>query len=122
MTSLEWQRRPWGKWTVVYTSPETTVKLLVVDPGEALSLQYHRQRSESWVVLDGIPTLIIGEAGRIPVTLTGRPNVRYDVPPLVNHRIENRENVPARILEVIQGRYDENDIVRLHDRYERKLT
>ena len=51
--------------------------------------------------------------------LTADVGVRYDVPRRVLHRIYNATGSPIEVLEVIQGRYDENDIVRIQDNYGR---
>lgn len=109
-------KRPWGGFTTYISNHKFTVKDIVVKPGEALSLQYHRNRTEFWAWIDGpSPRITIGdtvfymEAGR-----------EYCIPKGIKHRIENLDaHNPTTILEVAYGRFDENDIVRLEDRYGR---
>jgi mannose-6-phosphate isomerase-like protein (cupin superfamily) len=113
---LSWETRPWGRFSVVWSGPELTVKLLEVDPSQALSLQFHDKRSESWVLLEDAPHARFVINGR---SLTPIPEVRYDVGIRIAHRIVNDGPVVARILEIIQGEYDEQDIVRINDRYGR---
>lgn len=45
--------RPWGKWLIIKEDEYTRHKLLVVNPHSALSLQRHKNRSESWRVMGG---------------------------------------------------------------------
>lgn len=54
----EWKtpktERKWGYYRVLHSDgPSTKVKELVVEPGQALSLQQHDQRSEYWLVSYG---------------------------------------------------------------------
>ncbi len=107
--------RPWGSYNVIEEGPAYKVKRLTVDPGERLSLQMHRERSEHWVVVAGtarvtrgdeVFDLQIGSYTAVPV---GTP-----------HRIENPGEDPLQIIEVQNGRYlGEDDVVRLADDYGR---
>lgn len=115
--SPEFEERPWGGFLTVYSDSETTVKILRLNPHAAISLQYHDQREEYWMVLDA-PT------GLLRFTINGQsltpcPDVRYYVPRRVLHRITNDSAVGVTVLEVIKGKYDEADIVRIHDKYGR---
>ena len=53
----EWKapqtRRPWGYYRVLHEGPGVKVKELTVEPGAALSMQRHQQRSEFWLVASG---------------------------------------------------------------------
>jgi mannose-6-phosphate isomerase-like protein (cupin superfamily) len=111
---LEWEHRPWGAWSAVYSSPETTVKLILVEPGECLSLQWHKMRDEIWAVVRGNPTIIIGDE-----QWTGHPGRVYAAPRNVAHRIANEGNEPVEIVEIIHGKWDEGDITRIDDKYAR---
>ena len=44
--------RPWGKFRSFPHTPARSIKIITVNPGGTLSLQYHHNRSEFWVVLD----------------------------------------------------------------------
>lgn len=108
--------RPWGRYIVLYTGPGITVKILRVSAGSMLSLQLHEHRDETWWLLDeadDVRLVINGE------TLTATPGVLYHVPRLALHRIVNDSPTDVRILEVMRGEYDEDDIVRVHDKYGR---
>ena len=52
--------KPWG-WELVWAETETYVgKLLFVRAGEALSLQYHEEKDESWLVREGRVRIDLG--------------------------------------------------------------
>src|SRR5262249_1643994 len=55
--------KPWG-WELIWAHSEQYVgKLLFVRAGQALSLQFHRQKDESWYVHEGRAELQIGQPG-----------------------------------------------------------
>ena len=84
-------------------------------PGEALSLQMHRERFEHWVVVRGTARVTRGEE-----TLVLSENESIDIPVGAAHRLENPGSGPLEVIEVQSGsRLDEDDIVRYEDRYHR---
>ena len=108
-------RRPWGTYTVLAEGPRFKVKRVVMRPGGRLSLQLHRQRSEHWVVVSGIATVIRGDE---EFTLTTDQSTH--IPQGTKHRLSNHEDVPLETIEVQTGAYvGEDDIVRFEDVYAR---
>jgi mannose-1-phosphate guanylyltransferase/mannose-6-phosphate isomerase len=107
--------RPWGSFEGIKAGEGYQVKLLTVNPGAALSLQYHKRRAEHWVVVAGEARVTLGET-----TQTLKPNQATYVATGVAHRLENPGTVPLQVIEVQSGDYlGEDDIVRLEDRYGR---
>ena len=107
--------RPWGFFETLHLGPGTQVKLIEVNPGAALSLQYHHKRAEHWVVVSGEALIVRGDED---VVL--KENESTFIPIGMRHRLENRHQAPLRIIEVQVGSYlGEDDIVRLEDRYKR---
>ena len=107
--------RPWGSYKVLHTGEGYQVKLIEVRPGEALSLQYHRKRSEYWVVVRGNARVTIDDSVR-----DCQAGETVFVPMGAKHRIENLSASLFAIIEVQLGSYlGEDDIVRLEDRYGR---
>ena len=47
------EERPWGKFEYLLESDYCKVKQITVKPGGKLSYQYHDQRSERWVLVQG---------------------------------------------------------------------
>jgi len=107
--------RPWGFFETLHRAPGTQVKLIEVNPGAALSLQYHHKRAEHWVVVSGAAWIARGEE-----SFALKDNESTFIPIGMRHRLENRGAQPLRIIEVQLGSYlGEDDIVRLDDRYKR---
>jgi len=107
--------RPWGFFETLHLGPGTQVKLIEVNPGAALSLQYHHKRAEHWVVVSGEANIVRGDAN-----LVLKENESTFIPIGMQHRLENKHSQPLRIIEVQVGTYiGEDDIVRLEDRYKR---
>lgn len=112
---LETEKRPWGRWTVLHESPGFKVKLIEVQPGHRLSLQYHHHRSELWICVAGQATARIGDQTR---TLGLLGSARIPVGTV--HRLGNEGRGPAFIVEIQEGSHlVEEDIVRLEDDYNR---
>jgi mannose-6-phosphate isomerase-like protein (cupin superfamily) len=108
--------RPWGTYKTLYLSDNCQVKIITVKPRGRLSLQKHNQRSEHWVVIAGTPTITVGNQSK-----QMKVNEAVFIPVTVVHRLENLTDKPAVVIEVQLGTYlGEDDIVRLHDVYERE--
>lgn len=108
-------RRPWGKFRVYPHEEAGSLKIITVEPGGLLSLQYHHHRAEFWVVLDEGLEVTIGERVWRPA-----PNEEIYIPREARHRLRSISPNPARIMEIWLGNSDEADIVRLEDTYGRK--
>jgi mannose-6-phosphate isomerase-like protein (cupin superfamily) len=107
--------KPWG-WELVWAETEKYAgKLLFVRAGEALSLQYHEAKEESWLVQEGRARL---ELGAREGELDGRevgPGDAFHLRPGTVHRLTALEN--TLVIEVSTPHLD--DVVRLEDRYGR---
>ena len=91
------------------------VKRITVDPGRALSLHRHRHRSEHWLVKDGVASI-----RRDGETCTLKAGQSIDIPVDATHSLANEGNEPLVVIEVQMGeRLEEDDIMRLSDRYGR---
>jgi mannose-6-phosphate isomerase len=109
------ETRPWGTFEVLDEGSGYKVKRLVLKPGHRLSLQRHRFRAEHWVVIRGMPrVLVAGRAFRLKARGTA------SIPKGTWHRIENPGRAPVVIIEVQHGVYlGEDDIIRRADDYGR---
>jgi mannose-6-phosphate isomerase-like protein (cupin superfamily) len=106
--------RPWGKFRSFPHQSAGSIKIITVNPGETLSLQYHKNRSEFWVVLDRGLEVTVGEE-----TWQPEKDEEIFIPREVSHRMKCVGDRPARIMEIWIGDSDESDIVRLEDKYGR---
>lgn len=109
--------KPWGKFEQYAHNIRSTIKIITVTPGGALSLQYHHHRDELWVVLDTGARIELDDEVIFPDV--GR---QVFVSRRVVHRLSAVGNNPVRILEISFGEFDEDDIVRLDDVYGRATT
>lgn len=53
--------RPWGKFRSYPHRSAGSLKIITVNPGGSLSLQYHNKRSEFWVVIDPGLEIAVGD-------------------------------------------------------------
>jgi mannose-6-phosphate isomerase-like protein (cupin superfamily) len=110
--------RPWG-WELVWAETEHYVgKLLFVRAGEALSLQYHERKDESWLVREGRAHLELGTVGGPLETVEIRAGDAFRYRPGTVHRVTALED--TLVLEVSTP--DLDDVVRVQDRYGREGT
>jgi mannose-1-phosphate guanylyltransferase/mannose-6-phosphate isomerase len=108
--------RPWGAYESLATGERYQVKRIFVNPGAALSLQYHHHRAEHWVVVSGTARVTRGEE-----VFDLSPNQSTYIPLGEVHRLENPGEETLELIEVQSGDYlGEDDIVRLDDVYGRK--
>lgn len=110
----EFVNRPWGGFKVLFQTDNTWVKVLYVEPGQSLSLQYHTARIEHWIPQDDGLT---AEIGGTKVELSSGDI--YTIGLEVTHRISNPSNKVVSLIEVATGEPREDDIVRLEDNYGR---
>lgn len=106
--------RPWGNFFRYTNNTVSTVKVITVNPEEALSYQFHRNRDELWVPLTKNLGVTIGEQ-----TFTASQNDPIFISRLTKHRAFAVGKKPAQWLEIAFGDFDEEDVVRLEDRYGR---
>lgn len=108
--------KPWG-FELIWAHTERYVgKLLVIQAGRRLSLQYHRQKDESIYVLRGSLRLHLeDEAGHLRVETLG-PGTHRRIPVGRRHRFEAVERV--ELMEVSTPELD--DVVRVEDDYGRE--
>lgn len=111
--SSKTQHRPWGSFTVIGEGDGFKVKIIEVLPGEALSLQYHRHRKEYWTVTCGSGYVTVGD-----VEYFASAPASFEIGRGEIHRARSDEGMT--FVEVQYGdRLDEDDIVRLEDKYNR---
>lgn len=109
--------KPWGAFTQYVLNTPCTVKILTCNPGQRLSLQRHRHRSELWIALD--PGVVVELNAQV---LTPDPGHEIWLPAGSTHRLSCQAGHPhpVRVMEISLGTFDENDIERLEDIYGRQ--
>ena len=107
--------RPWGQYISVLEELRWKVKVIIVKPGQTLSLQMHHHRSEHWVVVNGTAK----------VEIDGKKIILHEnqssyIPLGSKHRLSNPGKIPLKLIEVQSGEYvGEDDIKRFEDNYGR---
>lgn len=112
---IEEDIRPWGKFRSYPYKKARSIKIITVNPGQSLSLQYHNRRSEFWIVLDKGLEITVGKRVWQP-----EENEEIFILQKAPHRLRCVGQKPARVMEIWMGDSDEEDIVRLKDEYGRE--
>jgi mannose-6-phosphate isomerase len=107
--------KPWGYELIWARNGRYVGKILHIDKGEALSLQYHLRKDETIHVLAGELRLQIGEEGEALSETLLRAGESFHITPLLRHRMIAQSD--CDILEASTPELD--DVVRLDDRYGR---
>jgi len=109
--------KPWGYELIFAKTGRYVGKILHIDRGESLSLQYHEVKEETLFVVSGELKLTLEyEGDRREVML--REGEAFHIPPRLIHRMEAIRDTD--IAEVSTPELD--DVVRLEDRYGRVGT
>jgi len=106
--------KPWGHELIWARTDRYVGKILHIEPGHVLSLQYHNKKDESIYVLTGEIILRIQQGD----TLIERPmsqGAAFHIEPKLIHQFE--AVMPTDLLEASTSEID--DVVRLKDRYGR---
>ena len=111
--------KPWGHELIWAVTDQYVGKVLFVIAGHSLSLQFHREKDESWYVQSGRAKVELGEVGEavlVEEIVTAGSAFRFE--PGTVHRVTALED--TTILEVSTPHLD--DVVRLEDSYGRAGT
>lgn len=108
--------KPWG-WELIWAlTDDYCGKLLFVKAGESLSLQFHREKDESWYVESGRARIEMAAPGEtVPQTEVVGAGAAFRIRPGTVHRVTAVED--TMILEVSTPQLE--DVVRLEDSYGR---
>ncbi len=109
--------KPWGYELIFAKTDRYAGKILHVNRGECLSLQYHEMKEETLFVVHGELRLTVEYDGERRV-VTLREGEAFHIPPRLIHRME--AVVDTDVAEVSTPEL--HDVVRLEDRYGRAGT
>ena len=110
-------RKPWGEEIILERRPGAVTKLLRLRPHHRLSLQYHRRKSETLLLLSGAVELTLGrDRSRLRRRIM-KPGDSAAIPSGLIHRLSALQQ-GADVLETASTD-DDDDIVRLADDYGR---
>ena len=108
--------KPWGSYKTFEQDKGFLVKRITVAPGEILSLQSHKHRSEHWLVASGGATVECdGEKSYL------NQFESISIPQGAKHRLSNENKELLKVVEVQFGEIlSEDDITRYEDKYKRE--
>ena len=107
--------KPWGSYKTFEKDKGFLVKRITIAPGELLSLQSHKHRSEHWLVASGVATVECdGEKSYL------NQFESISIPQGAKHRLSNESTEFLQVVEVQFGEIlSEDDITRYEDKYQR---
>lgn len=108
--------KPWGYELLWSSTDHYAGKVIHVDAGKRLSLQYHDRKHESVYVLSGTLLLNLDDGADAHIVEL-RAGESYDIPAGRVHRFEAPTDGAVEIIEVSTPHLD--DVVRLADDYGR---
>lgn len=107
------ESRQWGKFKTLYTNGSgIKVKELTLDPHKATSYQVHKNRAESWFIVEGKASVELDDC-----EYAYSAGTQITVAPEVWHRIRNDQKTPLKLVEVQYGKScTETDIQRKEEK------
>lgn len=110
MTGMKIVEKPWGREHWFAVNEKYAGKIIEVDEGKRLSLQYHKKKHETMYLLEGLIRMIHNDN-----ELEIKPGSSIEIKPGDRHRVT--AIVKSRIVEVSTPELD--DVIRLEDDYGR---
>lgn len=110
-------RRPWGLFRNHAGGEGWHLKTLHIQPKTRLSLQHHALRNETWLLVEGDVTATVGESLDDLREVPLERGKGFFVPIGTIHRLSSQNG--GVVVEIMDGEYDEEDIVRLDDDFGR---
>lgn len=109
--------KPWGYEIIWARTGRYVGKIIHINKGHSLSLQFHHEKEETLYLLTGRVLLTLEKDGdRRQIEM--KPGEAFHIPPLLIHRMEALEDS-----EIAEASTTElTDVVRLEDRYGREGT
>jgi mannose-6-phosphate isomerase len=124
------EERPWGHFHQLTANRSgIAVKMMYVKRNEALSLQYHKKRDQLYLILDQGFRITVSDHPAEAIVPDYVPYLKYHLPAEDDlflakkgyiHRAEYfGPRLYGRFLDIAFGENDEEDIIRLVDKYRR---
>ena len=110
--------KPWGFEEIWAQTHDYVGKILHINKGQRLSLQYHREKEETIRVLSGVLEVVHSRHGngQLKSTILGEGEI-FHVVPMTVHRFCASQGTDVELLEVSTNYLE--DVVRLEDDYSR---
>ncbi|PIQ78311.1 cupin [Candidatus Peregrinibacteria bacterium CG11_big_fil_rev_8_21_14_0_20_46_8] len=112
---IQVKEKPWGREIWFAHTPEYAGKILEITAGHRFSLQYHKKKRETQLIMQGTVKFTIGKKEDACEEVVLGAGDKVDIAPGIIHRAEALEDTV--IFEVSTPELD--DVVKLHDDYGR---
>lgn len=105
----EWKspktERVWGYWRVLHENgQQVKVKELTVMPGQRLSMQKHKERSEHWFVAEGTATVYtVNRSTDIELLGVFNQHQALHISKQQWHQLSNESDIPLKVVEIQYG-------------------
>jgi len=115
MQPIQKVEKPWGYELIWAKTKDYVGKVLHINKGHRLSLQYHRTKEETLYLQTGIMTLMFEDQDGTMIEVTMKPGDAHHIPVGRKHRMIAVED--CDVFEVSTPQLD--DVVRIEDGYGR---
>ena len=106
--------KPWGHENIWALTEKYVGKILHIKEGKRLSLQFHRKKEETIMVLEGTMELVLEEGSRREERkLIMKAGDTYHISPMTVHRFSASQGTDVTLVEV--STTEIHDVVRLDD-------
>jgi mannose-6-phosphate isomerase-like protein (cupin superfamily) len=106
---MEITEKVWGTEKLIHNG-QYAVKILIINPGKSISLQYHCTKTETMMVVSGSGLLTIGEDALLE-EISILPMTHIHIPPMTIHTVKNTGKNDLVIFEASTPELE--DVVRL---------
>tara|TARA_R110000744_G_scaffold165353_1_gene282489 strand:+ start:475 stop:819 length:345 start_codon:yes stop_codon:yes gene_type:complete len=106
--------KPWGFYVDLLRQGDVVLKKILVCPKEQLSYQYHRNRKEFWFISSGEGIFTLNGTSKRVHAGESLIISQHD-----KHMVENDGDEDLIFFEMQCGKCEEDDIVRITDKYNR---
>ena len=116
------EHRPWGYYEILLDNTNVKVKKIVVNKGCRLSLQSHKHRSETWAVVQGMGKVTIDDSDNVllPKNTSYIPQgSKHRMTNVTSNMVEDQTLIFIEVQHSNDGIFDESDIIRYEDDYNR---
>ncbi len=106
--------KPWGHENIWALTEKYVGKILHIKEGKRLSLQFHRIKEETIMVLEGSMELVLEEGSQSSEhSIVMNPGDTYHISPMTVHRFSASQGCDVKLVEV--STTEIHDVVRLDD-------
>ena len=116
------ENRPWGKFENILDTKICKVKKLTINPGQHLSLQYHKKRSEHWIVVQGKASVKLNDKNiiyepkeKVVEVIIDRTSLIRIITNLVKNSIQATKSLEIPSIKVSVYQNDKNAIIDVSD-------